>query len=82
MAVAAATAVAGVVGNLKDWRDGDETALDELTPLVYDRLYDLARRLFSAERAGHTLQPTALVNELFQRLIGTDVDWRRRIRST
>lgn len=63
---------------LKSWRDGDEAAPDELTALVYDRLHDLARRLFRAERAGHTLQPTALVNELFQRLIGTDVDWQDR----
>lgn len=63
---------------LKSWRDGDEAAPNELTPLVYDRLHDLARRLFRAERAGHTLQPTALVNELFQRLIGSDVDWHDR----
>jgi RNA polymerase sigma factor (TIGR02999 family) len=63
---------------LRDWRDGDSRALDELTPLVYDQLRELAARIFRNERAGHTLQPTALVNEAMQRLMGADVDWKDR----
>lgn len=63
---------------LLHWRRGDDAALDELTPLVYDRLRALAGKMFRSEADGHTLQPTALVNELFQRLIATDVDWHDR----
>ena len=63
---------------LRHWREGDEAALDELTPLVYERLRALAQKMFRGESGGHTLQPTALVNELFQRLIVTDVDWHDR----
>lgn len=63
---------------LLDWREGDEAALDELTPLVYERLRALAEKMFRGESSGHTLQPTALVNELFQRLIVTDIDWHDR----
>lgn len=63
---------------LLHWREGDETALDELTPLVYERLRALAEKMFRGESGGHTLQPTALVNELFQRLIVTDIDWHDR----
>jgi RNA polymerase sigma factor (TIGR02999 family) len=63
---------------LKDWSGGDGGALDELTPLVYDRLKRLAASAFSGESAGHTLQPTALVSELFEKLIGSDIDWQDR----
>jgi len=63
---------------LRDWRDGDSRALDELTPLVYDQMHELAARIFRDERAGHTLQPTALVNEAMHRLMGADVDWKDR----
>lgn len=63
---------------LQDWAGGDGSALDELTPLVYGRLKLLAASAFSREPAGHTLQPTALVNELFEKLIGSDVDWQGR----
>ena len=63
---------------LKDWRDGDDDALRELTPLVYDQLHGLAARLFRGESAGHTLQPTALVNEAMQQLMGADVNWQDR----
>lgn len=63
---------------LKDWREGDDDALQELTPLVYDQLHALAERLFRGESAGHTLQPTALVNEAMQQLIGADIDWQDR----
>lgn len=63
---------------LRRWRDGDEEALAHLTPLVFDQLKQLAARIFRNERHGHTLQPTALVNELFERLIRSGVDWQDR----
>ena len=63
---------------LRRWRDGSGDALDELTPLVYKQLRLLAGRIFSGESQGHTLQPTVLVNEVFQRLIGKEIDWSDR----
>lgn len=63
---------------LHDWGAGDDDALAELTPLVYDQLHALAARVFRNERLGHTLQPTALVNEAMQQLIGADVEWQDR----
>lgn len=51
-------------------RHGDAAALDQLFPLVYDELKRLARAELARERAGHTLQPTALVHEAYLRLIG------------
>jgi len=54
------------------WSDGDEAALAELTPLVYEELHRLAHHYMSGERPGHTLQTTALVNEAYIRLI----DWK------
>lgn len=55
---------------LRRWSDGDEAALEELTPVVHDELRRIARRYMARERGDHTLQPTALVNEAFVRLIG------------
>src|SRR6185503_4659684 len=46
---------------LAEWREGNQSALDELYPLVYDELHRLARRYMSRERKGHTLQTTALI---------------------
>lgn len=63
---------------LRRWRDGDAEALQQLTPLVFDQLKRLAERIFRGERPGHTLQPTALVNELFERLIGSGIDLHDR----
>ena len=58
---------------------GDSAALDALLPLVYDELRRLARIQLADERAGHTLQPTALVHEAWLRLIGQhSVDWSDR----
>ncbi len=56
---------------LRAWRGGDKDALDRLTPLIYDDLRDVARRSMVRERAGVTIQATALVNETFLRLAGT-----------
>lgn len=64
---------------LKAWRDGDDAALDRLTPVVYNELRRLARRYMRRERLGNTLQTTALVNEAFLRLVDVhNVDWRDR----
>ncbi len=64
---------------LVDWSQGDEKALEELLPLVYDELHRLAEHYMSRERSDHTLQPTALVNEVYLRLVDqTRVEWRNR----
>ena len=64
---------------LKAWGRGDHTALERLTPLVYEELRRLARRYMRQERGGHTLQGTALVNEAYLRLVDvTGVDWQDR----
>src|SRR6476646_6042455 len=61
------------------WGDGDESALAELTPLVHGELHRLAHHYMRAERAGHTLQTTALVNEAYVRLIDwKNVRWQNR----
>jgi RNA polymerase sigma factor (TIGR02999 family) len=57
---------------------GDKVALEQLSPLIYIELQQIARRLFSSESAGHTLQPTALVNEAFMKLVEIDVSWQDR----
>jgi RNA polymerase sigma factor (TIGR02999 family) len=65
---------------LKAWSLGDSTALDRLTPLLYDELRHLARLYMRQERAGHTLQATALVNEAYLRLVDVKVvDWHDRV---
>ena len=64
---------------LKDWGQGDESALEKLIPLVYEELHRLAHRQMARERAGHTLQTTALVNEVCLRFLGgMDVPWQDR----
>ena len=64
---------------LGDWSDGDEEALARLMPLVFDELRQLARGHFRRESAGHTLQPTALVNEVYMRLVEQrQVQWDNR----
>jgi len=64
---------------LAEWRDGNQSALDELYPLVYDELHRLARRYMSRERKGHTLQTTALINEAYVRLVDQkNVQWANR----
>ncbi len=64
---------------LRDWNAGDRSALDELIPKVSAELQRLAKGYLDREAPGHTLQPTALVNELFVRLVGNHkLDWRNR----
>ena len=60
------------------WRDGNEGALTELTPLVYAELRRLAGSYMRGERKGHTLQATAVVNEAYLRMVDMDVDWQNR----
>jgi RNA polymerase sigma factor (TIGR02999 family) len=61
------------------WQRGDRPALEKLMPLVYDELHRQAVRFFSRERAGHTLQPTALVNEVYLRLVNQrETGWKNR----
>jgi len=64
---------------LEQWSHGDDAALAELTPLVYDELRRLAHRHMSGERPDHTLQTTALVNEAYLRLADqTNPSWQNR----
>jgi len=64
---------------LQKWGEGDDGALEKLTPLVYRELYRLARSYMGREKEGHTLQATALVNEAYLRLIDwKNVEWRSR----
>jgi RNA polymerase sigma-70 factor, ECF subfamily len=64
---------------LQAWSRGDPEALDRLTPLIYGELRKLARLHMSREASGHTLQPTALINEAFLKLIDIEQpDWESR----
>jgi RNA polymerase sigma factor (TIGR02999 family) len=64
---------------LADWAARDPGALDRLVPIVYDELRRLAHYHMQGERAGHTLQTTALVNEVYLRLAGIKgLQWRDR----
>lgn len=61
------------------WRSGDQAALERLMPLVYDELYRVARRYMNREQSDHTLQATALVNEVYLRLVDAqNVEWQNR----
>ena len=68
-----------ITGLLKAWRHGDQRALEELMPLVYAQLHAQARRQMRNEQSGATLQSTALVHEVYLRLVRAhDVDWHDR----
>lgn len=68
-----------VTALLDDWSRGNESALDQLLPVVYMELRRMAARQLRKERAGHTLQPTALVHEVYLRLVDQrQVDWQHR----
>jgi len=70
---------AEITGLLKAWSGGDQAALDRLASLVYDELRRMARRYMRDERAANTLQTTALVNEVYLRLVDVkNVDWQQR----
>ena len=63
---------------LRSWRAGEEKALERLTDAVYPELHRIARGAFHREKSGHTLQPTALINEAFLKLVDVSVDWQDR----
>jgi RNA polymerase sigma factor (TIGR02999 family) len=61
------------------WNNGDQSALENLVPVVHAELHKVARRYMGRERAGHVLQATALVNEAYMRLIDwKNVEWKNR----
>jgi RNA polymerase sigma-70 factor, ECF subfamily len=64
---------------LRAWSNGDQNALEKLTPIVYDELHSLARRYMRRERPGHSLQTSALVNEAYMRLVDYKrIEWQDR----
>lgn len=64
---------------LHDWSEGDPSALEKLIPLVFEDLRQIAARMFRRESDGHTLQPTALVNEVYLRLVDQKkIHWTNR----
>ena len=68
-----------ITRKLQEWNRGDRSAAEELMPLVYDELRKVAARYLRRERADHTLQPTALVNEAYLKLIDiSSVEWNDR----
>ena len=68
-----------ITGLLIAWGKGDQTALERLVPVVYGELHRLAHRYMNRERAGHSLQTSALVNEAYLRLVDmADVSWQNR----
>jgi len=69
----------GVTQLLRAWANGDQSALEHLTPLVYEELRGLARRHMAWENQGHTLQATALIHEVYLRLVDFEsVRWQDR----
>lgn len=69
----------GVTQLLRAWGNGERQALDQLIPLVYTELHRLALHYMGRERRTHTLQPTALVHEAYERLIGLKhMSWQNR----
>jgi RNA polymerase sigma factor (TIGR02999 family) len=71
----------GVTQLLSRWGDGDRSALDQLIPLVYDELRGLANAYLRRQGPGHALQPTALVHEVYVRLLGQEGGaWPNRTR--
>lgn len=69
----------GITQLLERWSQGDEEALDQLMPLVYDELHRLAGAYLRRERREHTLQPTALVNEAYLKLVRQrNIQWQNR----
>ncbi|HUE04004.1 MAG TPA: sigma-70 family RNA polymerase sigma factor [Bryobacteraceae bacterium] len=65
---------------LRAWGEGDQRALQKLTPIVYDELHRLASRYMKRERAGHSLQTTALVHEAYIRLVDyKHMQWQDRV---
>ena len=64
---------------LQDWRNGSQQALSELMPLVYAELHTVASRYMSGENPNHTLETTALVHEVYLKMVAADVSWQNRV---
>ena len=72
-------AVGEITKLLHAWSEGDQSALERLTPIVFDELHRLAGRYMKRERPGHSLQTTALVNEAYMRLVDYNrMEWQDR----
>src|ERR1035441_321864 len=72
-------AVSDVSMLLRAWSEGDQQALERMTPIVYKELHRLAHHYMARERAGHSLQTTALVNEAYMRLVDYKrMQWQNR----
>ena len=70
---------AGITQLLKAWSEGDDVALEQLTPVVEKELYRIAHRCMAREKPGHILQSAALVNEAYLRLVDIQaVNWQDR----
>ncbi len=75
-----APSVDDVTGLLQAWSAGEERALQKLIPLLYEQLHRAAHRYMAGERTGHTLQTTALVNEVYLQLIDVRrINWQNRM---
>jgi RNA polymerase sigma factor (TIGR02999 family) len=73
------TSTSDVTRLLQDWSQGDPSALERLIPLVFEDLRQIAVRMFQRENDGHTLQPTALVNEVYLKLMDQrKIQWQNR----
>lgn len=68
-----------LTGLLQRWHEGDESAADQLFPMVYQELRRLARRHLLSERPSHTLPPTGLVHEAYMKMMGGQIDARDRL---
>ncbi len=74
-----ATSPSEITRLLQAWSDGDPEAREQVIPLVFDELRRIARQQYAQERLNHTLQPTALVSELYMKLVGQkNARWRNR----
>ena len=67
-----------ITQRLLEWRGGREEALNELMPMIYDSLHRIAQNHMRRENPGHTLQPTAIVNEAYLKLIDAEIGWQNR----
>jgi RNA polymerase sigma factor (TIGR02999 family) len=63
---------------LVDWRAGRQEALDDAMPLIFDGLHRIAQKYMRLENPGHTLQPTAIVNEAYLKMVDAKIDWQNR----
>lgn len=63
---------------LEKWKNGNQAALDDLIPIIYEELYRLAKSYIKGEKNNHPLQPTALINEAIVQLLGDNSDYENR----